>query len=204
MAETKTALIKKPAGTQHHVADYDAYRRDFSWDKVAAEIGKNGDFNMARIAIDRHVEAGRGNTTAIRWLGIEGNKIDISYAELQKQTNRFANALASLGVSRGDKVFALSGRLPGLYVAALGSLRHSAVFSSSFSAFGPDPIATRMTIGKAKVLVTTADLYETKVAGIRGQLPDLKHVILLRESGEKVDLPRNVDFDDLLAAQSDG
>jgi len=227
MAETKTALIKKTAGTKPYVADYAAYCKDFSWDKIAAEIGKAGDFNMARIAIDRHVEAGRGNTTAIRWLGVDDSKIDISYAELQKQTNRFANALASLGVARGEKVFALSGRLPGLYVSALGSLRHGAVFSSLFSAFGPDPIATRMTIGKAKVLVTTADLYETKVAGIRDKLPDLKHVILLQEGGSstpltdrtstqftpsgveglsdqpKVDLPGTVDFDELLAAQSD-
>lgn len=204
MADNKTILIQKEAtGAMPNVANYDMYRRDFSWDKVAAEIGENGDFNMARITIDRHVEAGRGNTTAIRWLGAEGEPVDLSYAELQKQTNRFANALASLGISRGDKVFALSGRLPGLYVAALGSLRHGAVFSSLFSAFGPDPIATRMTIGKAKVLVTTADLYEAKVAGIRDKLPDLKHVILLREHGEKADLPGTLDFDDLLAAQSD-
>jgi acetyl-CoA synthetase len=227
MAETKTALIKKAVSTPHHVADYAAYCNEFSWEKIAAEIGKTGDFNMARIAIDRHVEAGRGNTTAIRWLGVDDSKIDISYAELQKQTNRFANALASLGIARGEKVFALSGRLPGLYVSALGSLRHGAVFSSLFSAFGPDPIATRMTIGKAKVLVTTADLYEAKVVGIRGQLPDLKHVILLRErdgstsltdrastqftpSGveglsdrNKVELPGTLDFDELLAAQGD-
>ncbi|HNA80284.1 MAG TPA: AMP-binding protein, partial [Turneriella sp.] len=134
MTDIKNAIIKKPADlAKHHLTSYDAYRRDFSWDKIAAEIGKNGDFNMARITIDRHVEAGRGNTTAIRWLGAEDSKIDISYAELQKQTNRFANALASLGIARGDKVFALSGRLPGLYVSALGSLRHGAVFSSLFS-----------------------------------------------------------------------
>ena len=126
MAESKNGSIiqKKPASDNRpNVADYAAFCKDFSWDKIAAEIGKNGDFNMARITIDRHVEAGRGNTTAIRWLGAEGERVDLSYAELQKQTNRFANALASLGISRGDKVFALSGRLPGLYVAALGSLR---------------------------------------------------------------------------------
>jgi acetyl-CoA synthetase len=203
MAETKTALIKKSSDVPHHVADYNSFRQNFSWDRIAAEIGKAGDLNMARIAIDRHVEAGRGDTTAIRWLGVDNSKIDISYAELQQQTNRFANALASLGVARGEKVFALSGRLPGLYVSALGTLRHGAVFSSLFSAFGPDPIATRMTIGKAKVLVTTADLYETKVAGIRDRLPDLKHVILLREGGAKADLPGTLDFDELLAAQSD-
>lgn len=252
MSQTKTAVIRK-AREPHHVGDYAAYCKAFSWQNIADEIGKNGDFNMARIAVDRHVEAGRGDTTAIRWLGsstgaaasaaeqgalprigtdaigvsgVDKEKIDISYAELQKQSNRFANALASLGVARGDKVFALSGRLPGLYISALGSLRHGAIFSSLFSAFGPDPIATRMTIGKAKVLITTADLYEAKVAGIRDKLPDLKHVILLsdpstssgqapstslpkretedgRTDQQKADLPGTLDFDGLLAAQSD-
>ena len=205
-AEKNQSLIKKTpgSGAKPNVADYATFRANFSWEKAAAELGgANGDFNMARIAIDRHVAAGNGATTAIRWLGVDDSKLEISYAELQKQTNRFANVLASLGVARGDKVFTLSGRLPGLYVAALGTLRHGAVFSSLFSAFGPDPILTRMTIGKAKVLVTTADLYEAKVAGIRDKLPDLKHVILLREGGQKADVPGTVDFDDLLTAQSD-
>lgn len=210
MAENKTtSTIKKNlAGAKPNVTDYATFRASFSWERVAAELGgANGDFNMARIAIDRHVAAGNGKTTAIRWLGVDGGKFDISYSDLQKQTNRFANALASLGVSHGDKVFALSGRLPGLYIAALGTLRHGAVFSSLFSAFGPDPILTRMTIGKAKVLVTTADLYEAKVAGIRDKLPDLKHVILLRDTStplsdqENAEIPGTVDFDDLLAAQ---
>lgn len=197
-------LTKNLVGQKPNVADYAQYRANFSWEKIAAELGgAQGDFNMARIAIDRHITAGKGDVTAIRWLGAAGAKIDISYAELQKQTNRFANALQSLGVARGDKVFALSGRLPGLYISALGSLRHGAVFSSLFSAFGPDPILTRMTIGKARVLVTTADLYEAKVAGIRDKLPDLKHVILLRENNEKADVSGTLDFDDLIAAQSE-
>ncbi len=211
MAENKnTSTVKKDprAGNAANVADYAAYRQDFSWQRIAAELAGDGNFNMAAIAVDRHVIAGKGNVTAIRWLGIEGGTVDISYAELQRQTNRFANALTSLGIKRGDKVFALSGRLPGLYVSALGTLRHGAVFSSLFSAFGPDPIATRMTIGKAKVLVTTADLYETKVAGIRDKLPDLKHVILLREGDASTALSdrqiaSTIDFDDLLASQSD-
>lgn len=200
------ATIRKAAAenSRHNLTDYASDCKSFRWENIATELGTAaGDFNMARIAIDRHVAAGNGAVTAIRWLGVSGDKIDTSYAELQKQTNRFANALTALGVARGEKVFALSGRLPGLYTSALGTLRHGAVFSSLFSAFGPDPIATRMTIGEAKVLVTTADLYEGKIAGIRDKLPDLKHVILLRENGEKSDVPGTVDFDDLLTAQSD-
>lgn len=71
-AEKNQSLIKKTpgSGAKPNVADYATFRANFSWEKAAAELGgANGDFNMARIAIDRHVAAGNGATTAIRWLG---------------------------------------------------------------------------------------------------------------------------------------
>jgi len=205
MAETKTIIRKgRPANARPYVSDYAEFCKAFRWQNIETEVAPRGDFNMARIAIDRWVDAGHGNRVAIRYLPAEGDRLDITYAELQKKTKQFANALKTLGVTQGDKVFALAGRLPGLYITALGALRHGAVFSSLFSAFGPDPILTRMLIGKAKVLVTTADLYESKVAGIRDKLPDLKHVILLRENAAltPADIPGTLDFDTLLQAQS--
>lgn len=72
-----------------------------------------------------------------------------------KETNQFANVLRSLGVAKGDRVFALMGRIPELYVVALGSLKNLSVFSPLFSAFGPEPIHARLSLGEGKVLVTT-------------------------------------------------
>jgi long-subunit acyl-CoA synthetase (AMP-forming) len=72
-----------------------------------------------------------------------------------KETNQFANFLRSLGVGKGDRVFALMGRTPELYVVALGSLKNLSVFSPLFSAFGPEPIHARLSLGEGKVLVTT-------------------------------------------------
>ena len=66
-------------------------------------------------------------------------------------------------MGRGDRVFALAGRIPELYVAALGTLKHRSVFCPLFSAFGPEPIRARLSIGGARVLVTTESLYKRKV-----------------------------------------
>jgi acetyl-CoA synthetase len=71
------------------------------------------------------------------------------------------------------------GRLPELYVAVLGALKAGCVVTPLFSAFGPEPIATRCEMGDARVLVTTPDLYQRKIAGLRERLPGLRHVILL-------------------------
>ena len=64
-------------------------------------------------------------------------------------TRRFTNVLRSLGVGKGDRVFVVMGRVPELYVTMLGALRNGSVVSPLFSAFGPEPIATRVTIGRS-------------------------------------------------------
>ena len=91
--------------------------------------------------------------------------------DLAQLTNRFANVLAASGVAQGDRVFVLAGRIPELYIAALGTLKNRSVFCPLFSAFGPEPIRARMAIGEAKVLVTTESLYRRKVEAIRDSLP---------------------------------
>ncbi len=135
--------------------------------------------NIAHEAVDRHLGTERELRTAIRWLGKHGEREDITYGDLAERTARFANALEHLGIERGEVIFGLTGRVPLLYVAALGTLKRGAVFSPLFAAFGPEPIRTRMTIGHGRVLVTTKALYQRKVAGVRDQLPDLGHVLLV-------------------------
>jgi acetyl-CoA synthetase len=125
---------------------------------------------------------------------------DISYRELAELTDRFANVLTDLGVGAGERVFLLLGRVPSLYVAALGALKHRAVVSPMFSAFGPEPIRQRVEIGEGRVLVTSRRLYERKVAGIRDQLPSLKHVLIV--DGEDGTPPGTLDLEALLADAS--
>jgi acetyl-CoA synthetase len=104
--------------------------------------------------------------------------------------------LRELGTGKGDRVFALAGRIPELYISALGTLKNTSVFCPLFSAFGPEPIFQRLHRGDAKVLVTTAQLYKKKVAGLRERLPQLQCVLLADAdddlSAEVLSLPKRM------------
>jgi acetyl-CoA synthetase len=173
-------VIHKRTGGGQAVApnlvDYAAVRARFSWKAARAELEglPGGGLNIAHEAVERHARSGK---VAFRFLSAEGGQRDVSYAELSRLTNRFANLLRGLGVGRGDRVFVLSGRIPELYIAVLGALKNGSVVSPLFSAFGPEPIATRVKLGEGKVLVTTSELYRRKVAKVRAELPTLEHVL---------------------------
>jgi acetyl-CoA synthetase len=183
--------------------DYDRVRAAFTWEQARAELdglpGGRG-LNIAHEAVDRHAAGPGGDRIAIRWLGKRGEVRDYTYRELRALTDRFANVLAGLGLRRGDRVFALAGRVPELYLAALGTLKYGAVFCPMFSAFGPEPIRARMRIGRARVLVTTEALYRRKVEVLREQLPDLAHVLLVGEAGGPTAVPGTLDLRAQLAA----
>jgi len=188
-----------------NLVDYESERAGGFWARARDELDglPGGGLNIAHEAVDRHVAAGRGDKLALRWLGRKGEVRDFTFADLRVLTNRFANALDSLGIGEGDLVCTLAGRIPELYIAGLGTLKHRSVFSPLFSAFGPEPIRTRLTIGKAKVLVTTEALYRRKVSTLRGSLPDLEHVILVGEQGKATSEPDTEDFGRLLIAAAD-
>ncbi len=178
------ALIRKPAALQPppHLDHYDQVAARFQWPDAAGLLDGLPDgagLNIAHETVDRHLLHGRGNHTALRWLGKSGERRELSYADLAQATNQFANALENLGVAPGERVFVLMGRLPELYVAILGALKARCVVTPLFSAFGPEPIATRAEMGDARVLVTTPELYKRKVQGLRERLPGLRHVIVV-------------------------
>ncbi len=189
-----------------NMADYAGARAAFSWDAAGRELdglpGGHG-LNIAHEALDRHAAGPLRDKVALRWLGRDGAAYDFTYLDLHRLTNRFANALAALGVGKGDRVYALTGRIPELYVAALGTLKHRAVFCPLFSAFGPEPIRVRLATGSAKVLVTTESLYRRKVEGLRAALPDLRHVLLVGDDHQPTTVPGTRDYHSLMAEASD-
>jgi acetyl-CoA synthetase len=199
-------LIRKsplPGQALPNFADYGAMRTSFSWalERQALRGLPGGGLNIAMEAVDRHVLNGRGGQLALRCLSRDGVAREFTYAELAADTNRFANALRALGVKPGERVFSLLGRVPELYVTALGTLKAGAVFCPLFSAFGPEPIRARLELGGGRVLVTTPALYKRKVASLRQQLPQLEHVLLVGDDG-----PRSADtrsFGALLAQAAD-
>jgi len=186
-----------------NLTDYDRARRNFAWEDARKELEglpRGQGLNIAYETVDRHATGSRRNHLAIRWLGKNGEVQDYTYSRLQELTNRFANVLEGLGVQKGDRVYALAGRIPELYVAALGTLKHRSVFCPLFSAFGPEPIRARLTIGEARVLVTTESIYERKVKAIRSSLPFLQDVLLIGDEHRPTNVPGTYDYLQLMGS----
>ncbi|HEY7492274.1 MAG TPA: acetate--CoA ligase [Candidatus Tectomicrobia bacterium] len=168
--------------TPPNLLDYDTTCVTFAWEDVRralAGLPGGAGLNIAHEAVDRHANGPRRDHLALRWLGKDGTRRDFTYGDLQEQSNRFANVLRHLRVTKGERVFVLAGRIPALYIAALGTLKHTSVFCPLFAAFGPEPVYQRLSRGDARVLVTTQRLYDQKVAGLRQRLPQLQHVLLV-------------------------
>jgi acetyl-CoA synthetase len=190
-----------PWAASPNLLDYARACAEFSWQGARALLdglpGGTG-LNIAHEAVDRHASGSRRDRLALRFLRKGGGRRDFTYSELAMATSRFASALRALGVGRGDRVFALLGRVPELYVAALGTLKNGSVFCPLFSAFGPEPIRARLEMGGGKVLVTTAALYRRKVEPVRPALPGLQHVLLAGDEAPP-EIPGARALDPLLA-----
>ncbi|MDO9194818.1 MAG: acetate--CoA ligase, partial [Undibacterium sp.] len=140
---------------------------------------------------------------ALRFVAHTAAPLELSFARLQRETNRFANVLQQLGVVKGDHLFVLAGRIPELYISVLGALKNGTVVTPMFSAFGPEPIATRIQLGAGQVLVTTDLLYKRKVKQIREQMPSLRYVLLIAEDGGRTSEPATLDLRQLMDSASD-
>ncbi|MFF2344826.1 acetate--CoA ligase [Pseudarthrobacter sp. NPDC058119] len=198
-----TAAIAKDVAAlrvQPNMPDYDAARRDFSWEQARQALaglpGGRG-VNIAYEAVDRHVAEGRGAKEALRFVMADGGTKSLSYGNLADGSARFAAVLRTLEVGRGERVFSLLGRSPDLYTAVLGTFKNGSVFCPLFSAFGPEPVRQRLHLGAGRVLVTTKALYRRKVAPVRDTLPELRHVLLVDAGGSPE--PGTLDLAALLA-----
>ena len=191
-----TPIVKLPgmAIVDPNLGDYARERKIFSWSESRRALAglPGGGLNIAHEAVDRHALGTRRDKLAIRWLGREGTRRDLTYADLRNLSNRFANALRNLGIGTGDVIAAVTGRVPELYAAAFGSFKNGSVFTPLFSAFGPEPIHARLKIAKARALVTTQALYHRKIQPLRDRLPDLEYILLIdgcEESGARLLAP---------------
>ncbi len=173
-----------------NLTNYPQVYTDFTWEQIYRELDglpDGGGINIAHEAVDRHANGPLRDKVALRWLSSKyGEGIDYTYGDLQEQTNRFANVLRQFGVEKGDRVAVLAGRIPALYIAALGALKNVSVFCPLFSAFGPEPIYQRLFRGNARLLVTTKMQFKKKIVEIRERLPQLK-VILISDVDEDME-----------------
>ncbi len=185
--------------------NYEAQRRSFRWDneRRALQGLADGGLNIAFEAVDRHAAGPLQDRSALRFVSRNAPALDLSYGELARQTSRFANVLRELGVAKGERLFVLMGRIPELYIAVLGALKAGVVVTPLFSAFGPEPIATRIKLGECTVLVTSDALYRRKLAQWREQMPTLRHVLLIGEDGGPTHEAATRDLTTCMAAVSD-
>jgi acetyl-CoA synthetase len=205
-AVSTLAILKASVeGVAPKMSDYERARADFSWAAARARLAglPGGGLNVAFEAVDRHADGPLAESVALRFLSKRHPGKELTYAGLKRETDRFASVLAKLGVGRGERVFVLAGRIPELYVAALGTLKHGSVVCPLFSAFGPEPIEQRLRLGDARVLVTTTALYRRKVAELRSRLPGLEHVLLVGDPDEISEIPYVGDFRALTNAGSE-
>lgn len=178
-----SATIGDPS-VSPNLKNYETLSHSFSWQaeqQLLNGLPDNKGLNIAYEAVERHSEGKLKDAVALRWIQKDRLTKDFTYRDLNKLTSRFANVLTSLGVERGERVFTLAGRIPELYIAALGTLKKTAVFCPLYSVFGPEPVFQRLRKGDAKVLVTTKALYEKKVLPLLDRLPSLQFILLTDE-----------------------
>ena len=128
----RPSVIHKVAATQGQRPNWTAYEEErsrFSWAQARQALQglPGGGLNMGFEAVDRHAAGVLRYHLALRFVSRHAPALELSYAELARQTNRFANVLQSLGVGKGDSLFLLAGRIPELYVALLGGLKNGSV-----------------------------------------------------------------------------
>jgi acetyl-CoA synthetase len=187
-----------------NMLDYAVQCRTFSWERLTAELFERADdkLNIATLAIDRPASLAP-QKLALRFVDAQFERIELTYLDLLKLANRYANLWHSLRLQRGEVVSTLLGRCPELFGSLLGALKFGAVSSPLCTAFGPAPVRSRLDLAKARVLVTTQSLYERKVAPIRASLPVLRHVLLLRDRPDVAMPEGTIDLAVALAAELD-
>ncbi|WP_224447201.1 acyl-CoA synthetase [Haloprofundus salilacus] len=189
--------------TQNNLDSYEETYDSFAWDDIYGEADWDAPerLNIAHEVCDRH--AADGENVALRYVGTDGSRRTLSFAELKAQSNRFANVLESVGVERGDRVFSYMPRVPEHYVALVGTLKTGAVWGSVNERFGPDGIAYRLDDCDAKLVVTTADNEET-VERALDDAPSVETVIVLGADDAHGDERHDdVDFERAMSEASD-
>jgi acetyl-CoA synthetase len=151
-----------------------------------------GELNASYNCLDRHVEAGGGDKVAYYWEGEPGDTRTIRYGELLEEVCRFANALKSIGVRKGDRVAIYLGMVPELPVAMLACARIGAAHSVVFGGFSAEALKDRINDAEAKVLVTADGAYRRgAVVPLKAnadeavrECPSIERVVTVRRTGD--------------------
>jgi len=183
------------------------------WQPPFARWFVNGRLNVAYNCVDRHVEEGHGEQVAIHWEGEPGDTRTITYADLQREVCRAANALVELGVGAGDRVAIQLPMIPEAVFAMLACARLGAMHSVVFGGFSPGALKARIEDAACKLLITSDGQFRRgKPAPMKentdqavAETPTIEHVLVVKRTETEVPWTqgRDVWWHDLMARQSD-
>jgi acetyl-CoA synthetase len=186
----------------------------YEWKPPYAKWFLGGKLNVCFNCVDRHVEAGDGAKVAYHWEGEPADeRREISYADLQRDVVRFANALKKLGVSKGTPVAIYMGMVPELPVAMLACTRLGAPHTVVFGGFSADSLSDRMNDMECEVLITQDEAWrrgstvplKRTADDAMDAAPGVRASVVLRRTGNDVPMRDGRDhwWDELGAGESD-
>jgi acetyl-CoA synthetase len=167
------------------------------WEPPYAKWFVGGSLNVAVNCVDRHVAAGHGDKVALHWEGEPGDSRAVTYAELQDEVCRAANALTDLGVSEGDRVAIYLPMIPETVVSMLACARIGAPHSVVFGGFSATALQSRIDDAEAKLVITSDGGYRRgKPSALKPAVDEslelsqgktVEHVLVVRRTGQDVD-----------------
>jgi acetyl-CoA synthetase len=170
----------------------------------------NGKLNLSYNCLDRHLET-HGDQVAYHWVGEPGDTRTLTYSDLAKEVNRFANGLKSLGLQKGDRVAIYMGMIPELPIAMLACARLGLVHSVVFGGFSADSLSSRILDADARVVITQDGAWRGgNVVPLKANTdealkstPDIEHAVVLRRTDHGVEMTegRDVWWHDLVDGQ---
>jgi acetyl-CoA synthetase len=169
--------------------------KSLEWDLPFAKWFSDGTLNASYNAVDRHVEAGKGDKVAFHWVAdAEGESRTITYAQLQKLVAQAANALTELGVKSGDRVAVYMPMIPEAVVTMLAIVRLGAVHSVVFAGFSAEALSSRILDSDCQFVVTADGAFRRGAASplkpavdeALESCPNVKAVLVVRRTGADV------------------
>ena len=166
------------------------------WELPFAKWFVGGKLNVCHNAVDRHVLAGRGDKVAYHWEGEPGDTRTITYADLHRDVQRFANVLKGLGIAKGDRICIYMPMVPELPIAMLACARIGAPHSVVFGGFSPDSLIDRINDAECKAVITAdggfrrgvPSMLKPNVDTALASTPSVEHVVVVKRVDEPIEM----------------
>ncbi|OLE36476.1 MAG: acetate--CoA ligase [Actinobacteria bacterium 13_1_20CM_3_68_9] len=187
---------------RERVTWFEPFTKLLEWELPYAKWYIGGKLNVCFNCVDRHVAAGQGDKIAYYWEGEpEDDRREITFADLQREVVRFANALTKLGVRKGTPVAIYMGMVPELPVAMLACTRLGAPHTVVFGGFSAESLSGRMNDMECQLLITQDEGWRAgKPVPLKlnadealASSPSVKRMVVLRRTGGDVPMQEGRD-----------